>query len=147
MDKGKPVYMFDSSGFYAGEGLDYGGPLPHSSTLTKPSVRDGYIPRWNGKAWEQIENHKGEKGFIGGKRTVIDDYGPLPKGWSEEYIDPRPPEEIRKSEILARLSILDSKKVRPISAILAGSGTDEDKSMLQELESEATNLRDELATL
>ena len=49
---------------------------------------DGYWPRWNGAAWEQVENHKGEKVWIDGVETEITAYGPLPEGAS---MTPPPP--------------------------------------------------------
>jgi hypothetical protein len=53
----------------------------------------------------------------------------------------------RKAEILANLSALDAKSLRPLRAVAAGTGTDEDKAMLTTLEEEAAAYRVELATL
>jgi hypothetical protein len=48
----------------------------------------GYIPRWDGTSWGQVENHKGEKGRLNGVETEITEYGPLPDGWATS---PPPP--------------------------------------------------------
>lgn len=76
------AYQHDMHGYYAGEIEDFGGPLPNNSTRARPEQRAGYVPRWNGSAWEQVENHKGEEGWLDGKPRKIGDYGPYPDGWS-----------------------------------------------------------------
>ena len=42
-------------------------------------------------AWVDVENHVGEKGFVNGVPTTIEEYGPLPEGWSAT--PPAPTEE------------------------------------------------------
>lgn len=76
------AHQYDMSGYYAGEIDDFGGPLPNNSTRVGPQRQPGYIPRWNGAAWEQVENHKGEEGWLNGEPHKIGDYGPYPDGWS-----------------------------------------------------------------
>ena len=76
------VYQYDASGYYAGEIEDY-GLLPNNATPTAPKLKGGYIPRWTGNNWEQIENHKGLDGYVDGKPFKIVEYGPLPDGWSD----------------------------------------------------------------
>jgi hypothetical protein len=58
----------------------------------------GAIPRWNGEAWEQVENHVGEKGWVNGVETEITEYGPYPEGWSDT---PPPPtlEEAKEKKL------------------------------------------------
>jgi inner membrane protein len=55
--------------------------------------------------------------------------------------------EDRKGEILARLSEIDLAKIRPTSAIAAGTATDFDRQKLEDLEAEAVALRAELAAM
>ena len=51
----------------------------------------------------------------------------------------------RKTEITARLAELDSLEIRPLAAIAAGSGTDEDRARLAAYEAEKAALRAELS--
>ena len=91
------VYQYGSNGYYAGEFDDCGGAaLPHNSTRTAPELRDGFIPRWTGKAWEQVENHKDRKGYLNGQQHIIKDYGPLPDGFSDA-----PPPPTREEQMAA----------------------------------------------
>ncbi len=143
----KRVALFDSHTWFAGFDTDHGGPLPNSATYVLPELNKGYIPKWDGEKWTQIETHVGESGFVNGQAVLIAEHGPYPEGWSREYVDPRTPEEIKKAEILARLGALDLERIRPIGAILNGAGTDEDKTRLSALETEAASLRSELQAL
>ena len=54
------VYQFYASGRYAGEGDDYGGPLPNNSTCMAPPSRpwDCQWPRWTGETWELVPDHR-----------------------------------------------------------------------------------------
>lgn len=81
------AYQYTADGYFAGEVEDY-GLLPHNATRTAPTVVDGKIPHWTGSAWEQVENHKGENGYLNGAPYTIKEYGPLPDGWSDT---PPPP--------------------------------------------------------
>ena len=54
---------------------------------------------------------------------------------------------LRAAEISRRFSEIDRERIRPLAAIVAGVGTDEDKSRLKALEEEATQLRTELAEM
>lgn len=91
------AYQYDAAGYFAGEAEDY-GLLPNNATYAAPTMRDGHIPRWNGTAWEQVENHKGKEGYVDGHPHTIKDYGPLPRGWSDT---PPPPtlEDVRAAKI------------------------------------------------
>lgn len=53
----------------------------------------------------------------------------------------------RRTEILAELSALDEKAVRPMRAIASGVGTDEDREFLLNIETQAEELREELRNL
>ncbi|MBP1578592.1 MAG: hypothetical protein J6B57_00720 [Oscillospiraceae bacterium] len=52
---------------------------------------------------------------------------------------------LRAAEIARRFSEIDRERIRPLAAIVAGVGTDEDKERLKALEEEAAALRVELA--
>lgn len=143
------AYQYDASGYFAGEVEDYGGPLPNNATRSAPQEQDGYIPRWNGAAWEQVEDHKGEEGYVNGQPHTIKNYGPLPEGWSQTPPQPSQAERdaIRRAEILARLAQIDAASVRPLRAIVHGEAVQEDRDKLAVLDAEAETLRAELATL
>ena len=54
---------------------------------------------------------------------------------------------LRTAEIARRFVAIDRERIRPLAALVAGAGTDEDKSRLNALENEAKQLRTELARL
>lgn len=54
---------------------------------------------------------------------------------------------LRAAEIKRELKAIDNARIRPMAAILAGVGTDEDSARLAELEIKAKILREELAGL
>lgn len=54
---------------------------------------------------------------------------------------------LRAAEIKRELKAIDNARIRPMAAILAGTGTDEDNSRLDKLETRAETLRAELSTL
>ena len=56
--------------------------LPAAACLDAPDIADGCVARRVNGAWVDVENHVGETGFINGVPTTIEDYGPLPEGWS-----------------------------------------------------------------
>lgn len=53
--------------------------------------------------------------------------------------------EARTAEIKRELKTIDSQRIRPLAAIVAGTATDVDRRKLAELEIKATALRTELA--
>ena len=73
----------------------------------------------------------------------------------DEIIEPRENDEqraarenrLRAAKISRRFSEIDRARIRPLAAIVAGVGTDEDKSRLKALEEEAAQLRAELAEM
>lgn len=142
------VYQYDASGYFAGEVEDY-GVLPNNATRTAPMEQDGHIPRWNGAAWEQVEDHKGEEGYVNGQPHTIKNYGPLPEDWSQTPPQPTQAERdaTRRAEILARLAQIDAASVRPLRAIVQGEAVQEDRDKLAVLDAEAEELRAELAAL
>ena len=80
-------YQYTADGYYAGEAEDY-GLMPNNATRTAPTVVEGKVPRWTGKKWEQVEDHKGKSGYVNGQPHTNNEYGPLPDGWSDT---PPPP--------------------------------------------------------
>ena len=52
----KNVYRFDNDGYYKGicsaQIINYETLLPPDCTETKPTFKDGYWSKWNGKKWE-----------------------------------------------------------------------------------------------
>lgn len=65
----------------------------------------------------------------------------------EPIIDPNTELYKRQAEIKARLSEIDKLEIRPLAAIMSGTGNDEDTNRLKELESEKTELRNELSVV
>ena len=101
-------YQYTANGYFAGEVEDY-CLLPNNATHTVPTLKKGFVPRWTGETWEQIEDHKGKSGYVNGQPHEIKEYGPLPTGWS----DTPPPPTIE--ELFDRLrSFRDAR----ISAVL-----------------------------
>ena len=92
------------SGYYAVSREDY-GLLPSNATYKEPVFIDGYWPCWNGEDWEQVEDHKGEQGFVNGEPFTIKDYGPYPAGWSKTPPPPTPEEiaEATKAQFTAAI--------------------------------------------
>ena len=141
------VFVHDSDGYFIGVDADYGGPTPHNSVPNTPDFMEGFIPRWTGDTWEQVENHKGREGFVNGMRFTVQNYGPLPEGWTEEFVDPRPSGEIRRVNIQTRLEEIARISVSPLRAIVRGKGTAADEKYLDQLEQEEKALLEELSSL
>lgn len=142
------AFQYTVDGYYAGESEDH-GLLPNNATHTAPVLQDGFIPRWNGEAWEQVENHKGEEGYLNGQPHTIKDYGPLPEGWSTTPLEPTPEEQAaqRRAQIMAQLAEIDAASVRPLRALVRGEAVQADTDKLAALDAEAEKLRAELAAL
>lgn len=62
-------------------------------------------------------------------------------------IDPSVELYARQETIKAKLSEIDNLEIRPLAAIIAGVGTDEDTNKLKELEAEKAELRSELSVV
>ena len=79
--------------------------LPNGATwVTPPDPVEGFTRFFKDGKWTQVENHKGEEGYLNGERTIIKEFGPLPEGWSTT---PPPPTE---EELFEKLrSMRDSK--------------------------------------
>lgn len=63
-----------------------------------------------------------------------------------EYLQTKE-KEAQTSEIKSQLAALDAEAVRPLRAILAGTQTDEDVAKIQEIETQALELRTNLKAL
>jgi hypothetical protein len=74
-----------------------------------------------------------------------------PEALIPEPISPPPsPEELarrERSRIIAALEAIDRKAIRPLRAIAAGSTSEMDQALVEELETEAASLRAELAKI
>lgn len=84
---------------------------------------------WN---WTPVEDENGK----------LIDIEEIPYVPSQEVLN-----EYRIDEIKKQLDELDKKKIRPLSSISAGVGTEEDKARLAELEEESIALRNEIRSL
>ena len=62
-------YQHDTKGYFLYETPTNG----YNCTTKKPILQEGFIPRWTGKEWEQIENHKNNqvKKAIAAGRAII----------------------------------------------------------------------------
>lgn len=123
-------------------------------------VKEGIEPMKDGYKWNE-----GQTGFVemsqteriqagleelpqgqkieGGEVVMMSDEEKLASGQitQAEYT------EIRRGQILAELDAIDRKTIRPLRAILAGIGTDDDRERMAELERQAEELRAELDEL
>lgn len=160
------VYKYGENKEYAGESVTMLDPeetknqgkevwlMPPNATTVKPSKKKGYAPVWDGKAWKQVEDHRGEKGWVDRKPVEIKELGPLPKGFSTKKPEPTPEELLakRKQEILVELDRIDRASARSLRAILTAqaAGKEPAKADIDKLagyENEALALRQELAGL
>ncbi len=95
------AYQYNQNGYFVGAEEDH-GLLPNNATYLAPEQKEGFIARWAGQAWENIENHVGLEGFVNGEAFTIKDYGALPEGWSDT--PPTPTLESAKQQKLAQIN-------------------------------------------
>lgn len=81
------AYRYDSLRFYIGEVDCQLNPLetkaqgkevyilPANATEKNPTLKEGYTPRWNGKAWEQYADDKKVYGYTDNADGTINYYG------------------------------------------------------------------------
>lgn len=105
------AYQHDANGYFAGAFEDY-GLLPNNACYTSPELKEGFIPRWNGEVWEQVENHKGKQGYLDGQPYTVKYYGPLPEGFSET--PPLPTMEEAKAAKLAEILAGQASAMEPV---------------------------------
>ena len=160
------IYTFDDTKEYKGASVTMLDPeetkrqgkdvwlMPPNATTVKPVMKAGYAPVWDGKVWEQVEDHRREEGYVNGEHTVIKELGPYPIGWSTEPPVPTA-EELKHQKrmiIISALDAIDAKGARAARAVAlalvngdVAAGADVEK--LAVLEEEAQALRAELAEL
>lgn len=167
------AHQYTADGHYYGA-MDDGGFPPNNSTYVAPPPWPwpALWPRWNGSAWEMVEDHRARD--LPGMVQPATDYwlpgddhttparhmtrpGPLPEG--ALLVKPAPPEPTaeeraaaRRAEIVAALDALDARGARAARAVaLAVAAGDTpnpaDVEKLAALETEARALRAELAEL
>ncbi|WP_297893730.1 phage tail protein [uncultured Desulfovibrio sp.] len=112
------AYQYTADGYYAGEVDDY-GVLPNNATYTAPTLKKGFVPCWDGKKWEQVEDHKGESGYVNGQPHTINEYGPLPEGWS----DTPPPPSLSDAQATKAASIVAAHETALAGAIAMSDPT------------------------
>ena len=160
------IYTYDENNEYLGKSATILDPeeskkqgkdvlmMPPNSTTIKPDVIEGYAPVWNGDAWEYIEDHRGEKGWVNRVPFEIKELGPLPADFTTDEPEPTSEEKAqqRRREILAELDRIDRASSRSLRAVLTAqsSGKEPDAAdveKLTEYEESAKALRTELAEL
>ena len=60
--------------------------IPANATDKKPTIKEGYTPRWNGAEWEQYANDKIVYGYTENKDGTINYYG---SAHTEEEVEAR----------------------------------------------------------
>lgn len=145
-------HYFDSSGYYTYSG--YANPSnlsPLNATREAPMQREGYHPKWNGNAWDYVQDMRGTKYYMsdGSEDEITEIEGLLPEGASLTKPEPTESEKIKQriTEVQQHLATNDLASVRPLRAKVAGTATEFDDARLVELEEQAQVLRAELATL
>jgi hypothetical protein len=119
---------------------------PEGAILEPPEFLDGYLPVWSGSAWSQIEDHRGKIGYVDGKYKRITELGPYPEGWSTTA--PEVPQEeprVNPFQLKRQLEELDMKSIRALRELATGRNVEADQARLAELESQAEDLRAQLA--
>ena len=140
------AYQYTADGYFVGEVEDY-GLLPNNATYTAPQEQDGHIPRWTGEAWEQVENHKGQEGYVDGKPYTVKEYGPLPEDWSDT---PPPPtlEQARAAKLAEIGAAYDAALIATLTMPAASpSGADVAAQAALFAVSDPTGLADVLGIL
>ena len=160
------IYLYNENNEYVGKSMTMLDPeetkiqgkdvwlMPPNCTTVKPDIRDGYAPVWSGGAWEYIEDHRGEHGWVNRAPVEIKELGPLPEGFTTEVPAPTAEELVqqRKGEILSELDRIDRASSRSLRAVLAAqlAGREPesaDVERLAEYEASAKAFRAELAGL
>lgn len=133
----KTVYKFDKRNVFSGiMFLDETDKSPSGSwnipawctDMEPPIEKEGFVSIWNGKNWEYIEDHRGQKYWMPNEDYKspgheVTDIGPLPEGAST--IAPQPTaEEIADQEASQQaaqaMSTLNSITTRTTRSMLAG---------------------------
>jgi hypothetical protein len=129
-----------------------GSSPPLNATRTAPSepFPQGYWPGWDSvnDQWAYMEDHRGEKGYIGKESFEVKELGPLPDDFSTT---PPPPtaEELRAEQIsqyeseLNQIDFKSTRAIRSISILMAVENVPKDGTAdASELYLDAAKLRD-----
>ncbi|WP_430735174.1 hypothetical protein [Halodesulfovibrio aestuarii] len=103
-------HYFNEHGYYTYTGYaNSDNVCPLTATRTAPEKIEGYHPKWNGEAWEYVQDMRGTKYYMpdGSEHEIIEIEGQLPEGAS--LTKPAPPEptyaELRQAAILEKWSM------------------------------------------
>lgn len=91
--------------------------MPPNATVVKPEINLGYMPVWNGKAWQQIEDHRGAKYWLpedkyGTPAREMVTLGPLPEGATTT-----PPEMTEEEKQALALNQAKTERANAVSKI------------------------------
>jgi len=106
----------------------------HCTATAAPDAPAGFAACWNGSAWELVEDHRGEAGYVNGAAFVIDGFGAYPEGWSAAPPEPDPNTGI-DAQILALEALQTPRRIREAAL------TDEGKAWLADLDAQIAVLR------
>lgn len=124
-------------------------PPGHAVRGEEPAALAGFWPCWNGQAWEQVEDHRGQAGWLDGQALTITELGPLPTGWSGQAPAPDPAEvqQMLLAEIDAELARLDVEYLTPrvLANLALGDGFARNRQ--EKHEAEALVLRQKRAEI
>lgn len=87
-------YYFDEHCYYVASG--YANPenaCPLNATREVPEQREGYHPKWNGEAWEYVQDMRGTKYYMsdGSQHEFLEIEEQLPEGASLQKPEPPKP--------------------------------------------------------
>lgn len=93
---------------YVGKEISAPPPLgvglpAYCTDVAPPEAQAGYSRVWIDGSWQQVEDHRGETGYLNGVATTITALGPLPNSWS--VTAPAPSAE---EAMAAKISALDA---------------------------------------
>jgi hypothetical protein len=60
----------------------------YATTIAPPDATTGCARIWDGSAWGQAEDHRGEQGYVDGVAATVTELGALPDGWSVNAPEP-----------------------------------------------------------
>lgn len=88
-----------------------------------------------------VENNHNKGYIIKETETALEAWGST----EEETQEQQKQEQI--NELIQQLNVIDLKTVRPLRAIQSGQGTEEDQQILNELEAQAEEIRQQIKDL
>lgn len=114
--------------------------LPANACLDAPVIAKGCVAQRVNGAWVNVENHVGEEGYVNGIAKKIEEYGPLPDGWSTSI-----PEPSAREKILCEICDLEAQQTP--RRLREAALSDEGKAWLQNLEHQIASKRMQLAEI